>query len=215
MGSDSVAFLGRSLHRRSLGEFNDFLNGLYMLSDSRFHRWRHAQGLMDPREIVVHVEQRHGMRVIFDLLPERIGEPREPAHLHPHREVLPLDIGRADVLRVRASRDVLWRTAKALARAVARLAFRRGALDLVEHRVIDVRAERIFDRRKIHPVAAVVVKRKAKDSRINITRRASWFSSWPSEPERPVWRSGCVVGRRAFPVVAFRQSDRPCVPFRP
>ena len=31
---------------------------------------------------------------------KRIGEPREPAHVHPHREVLPLRIGRADVRQI-------------------------------------------------------------------------------------------------------------------
>jgi hypothetical protein len=37
------------------------------------------------------------VRVVFQFLAECVGEPREPPHAHPHREVSPLRIGRADV----------------------------------------------------------------------------------------------------------------------
>ena len=45
------------------------------------------------------------MRVHLDFLAEGVGQPREPAHAHPHREVVPLDVRRADVLRVGLSGD--------------------------------------------------------------------------------------------------------------
>lgn len=55
---------------------------------------------MNPRGIVVHAEQRDGVHVVLDLFGERVGKPGESPHVHPHREVLALDIGRADVRRV-------------------------------------------------------------------------------------------------------------------
>jgi hypothetical protein len=42
------------------------------------------------------------MGVVLCLLGEGIRQPREPAHVHPHREVLALDVRRADVLRPQA-----------------------------------------------------------------------------------------------------------------
>jgi hypothetical protein len=38
-----------------------------MVGDLSFHRWRNAQGLMNPAKIIVHVLNRHGMLVIFHL----------------------------------------------------------------------------------------------------------------------------------------------------
>ena len=55
---------------------------------------------MDAREVVVQEVDRHGGRVILAILAEAIGQPCEPAHAHPHREVLALHIRRGNVLRV-------------------------------------------------------------------------------------------------------------------
>ena len=46
---------------------------------------------MDPPEVVEHDVQRHGMAEVLNLLAKRVGQPREAAHAHPHREVLALD----------------------------------------------------------------------------------------------------------------------------
>jgi hypothetical protein len=51
------------------------------------------------------VERNH-VRVVFELLAERIRQPSEPPHAHPHREVRPLSIGRADVLRIGVAGDL-------------------------------------------------------------------------------------------------------------
>lgn len=40
------------------------------------------------------------MGVILDLLAERIGQSRKPPHAHAHRQVLPLNVRRTDVLGV-------------------------------------------------------------------------------------------------------------------
>jgi hypothetical protein len=55
-----------------ISQRNDFLNRRDMIGDPGFHRGRDAQGLMDTSEVVVHVEQRHGMAMILNLLAERI-----------------------------------------------------------------------------------------------------------------------------------------------
>jgi hypothetical protein len=60
---------------------------------------------VNPAEVVVHVVKGDRGNVILDLLGERIGQAGEAAHLHPHREILALDVAGADVLRVRASSD--------------------------------------------------------------------------------------------------------------
>jgi hypothetical protein len=49
---------------------------------------------MNLAEVVIHEVQRHVVRVHFDLLAEAVCQPREAAHVHPHREVLTLDVVR-------------------------------------------------------------------------------------------------------------------------
>jgi hypothetical protein len=39
-----------------------------VVGDAGLHRWRHAEGLMHAGEIVEHEVERHGRRVILDLL---------------------------------------------------------------------------------------------------------------------------------------------------
>jgi hypothetical protein len=41
-------------------------------------------------EIIIHEMKRDGVGMVFNFLAESICQPREPAHVHPHREVLPL-----------------------------------------------------------------------------------------------------------------------------
>jgi hypothetical protein len=43
---------------------------------------------MHPTEVVIHDVDGHGRNVVFDLLAEGVGQPREPAHRHPHGERL-------------------------------------------------------------------------------------------------------------------------------
>jgi hypothetical protein len=78
-----------------------------------------------------------------------IGQPRESPHRHPHREVLPLDIARADVLRIRAAGDADFARAEAIARAIAALGLPAIAtVELDEHGVVHVRAESLARSRR-------------------------------------------------------------------
>ena len=55
---------------------------------------------MNPAEVVEHVMQGNGVAVIVHFLAESVCEPSEAAHVHPHREILPLDKASADMLPV-------------------------------------------------------------------------------------------------------------------
>jgi len=63
-----------------------------MITNAGFHGWRDVQRLMHAPEVVIHEVQRHGVRVVLDLLAETVGQPREAAHAHAHRQVGTLDI---------------------------------------------------------------------------------------------------------------------------
>ena len=60
---------------------------------------------MNPAEIVVHVVEADRVAVVLQLLREPVREAGEAAHAHPHREVLPLHVGSADVVAGRGSDD--------------------------------------------------------------------------------------------------------------
>jgi zincin-like metallopeptidase len=73
---------------------------------------------MDANEIVVHREQRHGMRVILDLLAESVGQASKAAGVHPNAKIGALGIACRNVIRIRVSlyrllSEVRWNEAMA------------------------------------------------------------------------------------------------------
>ena len=60
---------------------------------------------MNLAEVVIREVQRDVVSMHLDLLAESVRESGEAAHMHPHREVLSLDVARRDVLPVRAASD--------------------------------------------------------------------------------------------------------------
>lgn len=118
------------------------------------HRRTHPKLGVNADEVVIHHVQRDRVGVVLDLLREPVRQPREPAHVHPHGEVLALGVGRRDVLRFGVALDRLLPRAGALGRAVAALgALGSGAVQLDQHRVIDIAAERALDRVEVSLVA--------------------------------------------------------------
>ncbi len=108
---------------------------------------------MNADEIVEGCEQRDGVGVVLYLLGEGVGEPGEPAYVHPHREVLPFHVRRGHVLHVGIAFDAGFLGPGALRRAVAAFgALRRGAVDLDELRIVHVGPEGAFHGFKIGPV---------------------------------------------------------------
>jgi hypothetical protein len=61
-----------------------------VICESGFHRGGDARRLVDSAAFVVHEVKRHGPTVIVALLGKRIRKTREPAHFHPHSQVLAL-----------------------------------------------------------------------------------------------------------------------------
>lgn len=59
-------------------------------------------------EVVIGKVQRDSSFVILELLTEGVRQPRESADVHSHREILALDVGCADAVRVRISADHDW-----------------------------------------------------------------------------------------------------------
>ena len=59
--------------------------------------------------------------VILQLLAESVRQPREPSHVHSHREVRPFRVAGRDMIRIRVADDPMFVAANAFAGAVARL----------------------------------------------------------------------------------------------
>ena len=109
---------------------------------------------MDADEIVIGREQRHRMGVVLDLLGKGVRQPGKAPHVHPHREVRPFHVGRADVLHVGVALDLRLADACAFGRAVTALgAVRRRPIDLHELGIVHVSPECAFHGFQIGPVA--------------------------------------------------------------
>ena len=76
-----------------------------MIDDTRFHRGRDSERLVNPNEVVPDCVQRDHVTVVLEFLRERIGEAREAAHVHPHREVRAFNVARVDVVAIRIARE--------------------------------------------------------------------------------------------------------------
>src|SRR5438105_11362244 len=131
------------------------MSGPRMLTDTGFHRWRRAQRLMDANEVVVHVEQSHGVHVVLYLFRECVGQSGKSAHIHSHREILALNIAGADMLEVGSADYRNFVYAKTSRGAVPLFSFRIVAINLEKLSVIDfvVWAECIYYSAQIHSVS--------------------------------------------------------------
>lgn len=105
---------------------------------------------MDANEIVIEKMQRHGVLMVLELLRKRISEPRHAARVHADVQVVPLCIGRANVLRVRRAFDPMLDDARAIGGAVTALgALGSGPVQLDQHGVVHVGSEGVLDRAKV------------------------------------------------------------------
>src|SRR5262245_14223271 len=120
-----------------------------MSADAGLHRRGYADRLMNAGEIVVHEMEGDSRLMVVELPRESVGEAREPANLHPNREVLAFDIARRDMFRVWTPGDCLLTGTRALRWAVTTLGGGVGpAVALVEfykHGVVNIVPERAFD----------------------------------------------------------------------
>src|SRR5689334_7254203 len=124
-----------------------------MIADTGRHRRSSAKRLMYAGEIVPHVEQGYLILMVLNLLGESIRQPGESAHLHPHGEVLTLNIAGADVLRIGIAADDVRFDAKTLRGAVALLPFRIVAKHLYKLRIVNGATESLGNGSHVHLVA--------------------------------------------------------------
>src|ERR1039457_2943948 len=115
---------------------------------TRFHRRRNAQGRVDAAKVIVHMKQRQHSDMIFKLLTEGVRQPGEPPHVHPHVEILSLNVGRADMLRVGRTNDRLSLGPKTLCRAVTDCSLGIAAINLDQLREVDIVCEGIRNSRQ-------------------------------------------------------------------
>jgi hypothetical protein len=91
------------------------------LGDPSGHCRRRTERLMDANEIVVHREQRDGMRVVFNFFAEPVRQSCKSARMHPNIEILAFRKRRADVLHIGVAFDPVLTRASALRGAIMAL----------------------------------------------------------------------------------------------
>jgi len=133
----------------SIQERRNFFHAPNVVRNSRRHRWGYSQRLVNSRKIVVHVVQRNRVNVVFKLLAETIGQPRESTHAHSHREVLAFNVARRNVLGIRVSRYFANKRSKTLCGTVARIVGRRRTVNFHQLRIVDFRTESAVNSRQI------------------------------------------------------------------
>ena len=74
-----------------------------MVSESSLRGGGYADGAVDSDKVVMCEPQARSSIVVLPFLAEGVRQAGEAANLHPHREVLALDVRRANLVRVGAS----------------------------------------------------------------------------------------------------------------
>ena len=129
---------------------NHFVDTPDVIANSCFHCWRHAQGLVNPAKIVVHVMERNGVLQVFEFLREGIRQAREPAHRHSHGQILSLNIAGRNVVVIGCAANNRLASAHANCGTVTSFRrFWRTAVNLLQHSKINFAAKAIFDRAQI------------------------------------------------------------------
>jgi hypothetical protein len=100
-----ISIINNLSNHPRLKKRNYFVETPNMIANRCFHRWRNAQRLMNPAEIVVHIMKRDCVLRVFQLFREGIGQPGKPAHRHSHREVLTFNVARGDMVVIESAAD--------------------------------------------------------------------------------------------------------------
>ena len=177
------------------------MNGPRMITDASFHRRSDAQGLVNANEIVVHMKQRQHSDVIFELLTEGVRQPGESPHIHPHVEILSLNVGRADMLVVGRADNVDTLGAQTLRRAVTGCSLGIAAVHLDQLREVDILREGIRDSRQVHLVAVRGQLDSVRQPALNVQKK---LRRTPGVPP------SCHPGDNQF-ALRFNRRERPNV----
>ena len=145
----------------------------HMLTDARFHRRSNSQGLMNPREVVVHVEQGDHCDMVLNLLTEGIRKPGKAPHIHSHVEVLSLNVAGRNVRLIGRPHDLNAFGSLTLRRAVALCPFGIVTINLHKLRIVDLATEGIGDRRQVHFVAVRSQLNAIRQALLNVLKELS------------------------------------------
>jgi hypothetical protein len=117
------------------------------------HGRSNPQGLMYSREVMMHVVQREHSDMVVQLFAKGVRQASEASHIHPHVEILTLDVGSRNKLVVRVADDIHALCAKTLRGAVAFLSFSGIAEHLNQLRIVYSFAKRVRNGSQIHLMA--------------------------------------------------------------
>ena len=120
-----------------------------MIRYARCHCRGYAERLMAAAEVVMGEVQGDGRAVVFQLFAKPVRQTGEPAHGHAERQILPLDMGSADLRRIGVAADWDRLRTDDFGGAVPLFAFARSAIDLDEFGIIDAHPETVFDRIRV------------------------------------------------------------------
>ena len=91
---------------------------------------------MDAGKVVTEKMKRHRVSAVFHHLAERVRQSRYSSRMHPHIEIVPLRIGRADVRHVRIALNRGLDSASAFGRVVVAPALRGRSVKLHKHGIV-------------------------------------------------------------------------------
>jgi hypothetical protein len=120
-----------------------------VIADPRRHRGRYSQRFVDAAEVVESVPERYSGPVVFPLFAEGVRQPSESAGAHTDGKILSFHDRGANAFRIGIATNWDHLRTGDFGRAVAGFAFARIAVDLDEHRVIDVISESVRDGRSV------------------------------------------------------------------
>lgn len=117
-------FVRTTLLRRGLSihHFYNFFPRPNPVSQTSGHSRRpFLQALVLAKPVVPDSIDSNHVCMVLELLGKGVRQARKPAHVHPHGQILPLGIGRADMRRIGRAFDRLLLDPGAIGRAVAAL----------------------------------------------------------------------------------------------
>jgi hypothetical protein len=194
-----------------------------MIANPCFHSGCHPQGLVNPAEVVVHVMQRNRVLQILQFFREAVGQSRKSAHRHAHGQILPLNIAGRDMVVIGIAGDDRLACSHADGGTVASFwRILRRTINLLQHREINLRAERIFNRCQIRTMAVRRELHAIREAIFQVMHEVVSASgiAFPDEPARNQLAVGvksnprpaiasafCFLLRKA--ILFFRVNKRP------
>jgi len=120
------------------------------ISDSGGHGWRSAESAINFDEVVREISQSNGSDMVLQFLAQSVSQTGEAPRRHANAKIVPLNVARADVSRVRVPHDRVPLTASADSGRVALFGCGVIGIDLHQHRVVNLTVERLVYGPDVH-----------------------------------------------------------------